>query len=77
MRWVSNQVPDIGTMQYIIPNSVDGYKTWASANSLPITVETLSHDTSIMWIGPKRTDRVVLYFPGAFSFAYLGESGSL
>ncbi len=29
-------------MQYMIPNSVDAYKTWASANSLPITVETLA-----------------------------------
>lgn len=69
MRWMSQQVPDIGTMQYMIPNSVDGYKAWASTNSLPITVETLSHDTSIMWIGPKRTDRVVLYFHGAYSCA--------
>ncbi|KAF8901350.1 Alpha/Beta hydrolase protein [Gymnopilus junonius] len=62
-RWFSKKYT-VPQMQYLLPKTVDTYKTWAKANNLPITVEDLVDDAMIMWIGPKRRDKVVLYLPG-------------
>lgn len=65
VRWSTEVLPEVGQKQYLIPTALVSYKSWAVSNSMPVTVESLANDTSIMWIGPKRTDRVILYFPGA------------
>ncbi|KAF8970925.1 Alpha/Beta hydrolase protein [Flammula alnicola] len=70
IRWFNKEY-SVAQIQYITPPSVDAYKAWAKSNNLPITVEELVDDTALMWIGPKRTDKVVLYFPGGAYFAPL------
>ena len=52
-------------LQYVGGTTLGVYKAWAKKNKLPITVEELSEDTRLLWVGPKQTKRVVLYFHGA------------
>lgn len=59
-------------IQYVLGKSENTYKTWAKRNDLPITIEKLVDDADLYWIGPKRTDRVVLCFPGT-PFLLLGR----
>ncbi|KAF7297252.1 Abhydrolase-3 domain-containing protein [Mycena indigotica] len=47
----------LGTDQHI-------YQTWTKANKLPSTVDELGDDARLFWIGPKRTERVVLFLHG-------------
>ncbi|KDR71892.1 hypothetical protein GALMADRAFT_74610 [Galerina marginata CBS 339.88] len=70
IRWFNDKY-NVPQLQYMLPKSVDTYKVWAKANGLPIRVEELVDDATIMWIGPKRTDKVVLYFHGGAFFAPL------
>ena len=52
-------------LQYVGGTTLDVYKAWAKKKKLPITVEELNEDTRLLWVGPKQTKRVVLYFHGA------------
>ncbi|KAJ7677583.1 Alpha/Beta hydrolase protein [Mycena olivaceomarginata] len=40
------------------------YKKWTEANQLPVTIDELGLDARLMWIGPKRLERVVLWIHG-------------
>ncbi|KIK04525.1 hypothetical protein K443DRAFT_4504 [Laccaria amethystina LaAM-08-1] len=44
---------------------------WPKKHALPETIEELVDDAKIMWIGPKRAKRVVLFFHGGGYFAAL------
>ncbi|KAF8803231.1 alpha/beta-hydrolase [Phlegmacium glaucopus] len=59
-----NSTCNAAQLQYALGKSENTYKAWAKQNNLPITIEELVNDTVLYWIGPKRTDRVVLYIPG-------------
>jgi len=73
IRWLNGKM-DYKQIQYGSPQSVDAYKLWAKKHKLPVTVEDLIDDTPVMWIGPKRKDKVVLYIPGgAYLFPLRGE----
>ncbi|KAF8903377.1 Alpha/Beta hydrolase protein [Gymnopilus junonius] len=70
VRWFGEKY-SVAQTQYILPKSVEAYKIWAKANGLPITVEELEDGAAIMWIGPKRTDKVALYVHGGAYIAPL------
>lgn len=53
-------------LQRILGSSVDVYSTWARNAGLPITIEEMVDGGKLMWIGPKRTDKMLLYCHGAF-----------
>ncbi|EDR03977.1 uncharacterized protein LACBIDRAFT_330882 [Laccaria bicolor S238N-H82] len=57
--------------QYISGTSTNTYTKWCKKHALPEMIEELIGDAKIMWIGPKRTKRVVLFFPGGGYFAAL------
>ncbi|KAJ7057963.1 Alpha/Beta hydrolase protein [Mycena amicta] len=40
------------------------YAAWTKANKLPSTIDELGDDARLLWIGPKRTERVVLFLHG-------------
>ncbi|KAF8152571.1 Alpha/Beta hydrolase protein [Crassisporium funariophilum] len=63
IRYINAKL-NIAQIQYISGRSLDVYTRWTKANKLLVTVEDLIDDTVLVWIGPKRTDRVVLYFHG-------------
>ena len=55
---------NVTQIQYILGSSENIYKAWTKQNNLPVTIERLVDDSVLYWIGPKRTDRVILYIPG-------------
>lgn len=49
----------------IFGDEIDGiYKKWAVGRKLPVTIDDLGDDAKLMWVGPKRTDRVILFLHG-------------
>lgn len=51
--------------QVIFGDEIDGiYKKWAVGRKLPVTIDDLGDDAKLMWVGPKRTDRVILFLHG-------------
>lgn len=40
------------------------YERWVKQNGLPSLVEEIGDDARLLWIGPKRIDRVIVYFHG-------------
>ncbi|KAJ3837926.1 Alpha/Beta hydrolase protein [Lentinula raphanica] len=57
-------------LQYILGTSVGVYSTWARQAKLPMTIEEMRDGGKLMWIGPKRTDRMLLYcHGGAYIFS--------
>ncbi|GAW09465.1 Meiotically up-regulated gene 180 protein [Lentinula edodes] len=57
-------------LQRILGSSVDVYSTWARNANLPINIEEMVDGGKLMWIGPKRTDKMLLYcHGGAYIFA--------
>jgi len=55
----------IAQIQYTTGTDRHIYESWVKQNNLPIVAEELGEDAELFWIGPKRTDRVILYFHGA------------
>jgi hypothetical protein len=49
-------------LQYFMGTTLQVYQKWAKQNDLPVLVEEVGCDAKLLWFGPKRTDRVVLYF---------------
>ncbi|KAF8830873.1 hypothetical protein HHX47_DHR1000288 [Lentinula edodes] len=48
-------------LQRILGSSVDVYSTWARNANLPINIEEMEDGGKLMWIGPKKTDKMLLY----------------
>jgi len=55
---------NVAQLQYVLGSSLHVYQTWTKQNKLPSTVDELGDDSRLLWIGPKRTERVILYFHG-------------
>ncbi|RDB17645.1 putative steryl acetyl hydrolase mug81 [Hypsizygus marmoreus] len=52
-------------LQYCFGTSLHVYETWARKNRLPILVEEIgTENVRLLWVGPRRTDRVVIFFHG-------------
>ncbi|KAJ7730361.1 Alpha/Beta hydrolase protein [Mycena maculata] len=55
-------------LQWAFGTTRSVYEQWTKANKLTSTIDELGQDARLMWIGPKRLDRVVLFsHGGAFS----------
>lgn len=55
-------------LQYLLGTTFDVYKKWAEELQLPLVVDELGEDARLLWIGPKRLDRVLLFCHGKPSF---------
>ncbi|KAJ7661577.1 Alpha/Beta hydrolase protein [Mycena polygramma] len=51
----------VAQLQYASGTTFSVYNKWTKDNKMPVTVDDLGGDARLLWIGPKRTDRV-LYF---------------
>ncbi|KAK0190141.1 Alpha/Beta hydrolase protein [Armillaria mellea] len=47
-----------------MPSSLTNYLQWTESHSLPSTIEELPDGAHLLWVGPKRVDRVILYCHG-------------
>ncbi|KAF8638471.1 hypothetical protein AX17_002182 [Amanita inopinata Kibby_2008] len=61
-RYLSNM--DVKKVLYAMGTTRWVYTTWARWYKLPVTMTDVGEDARLLWIGPKRTARVVLYLHG-------------
>ena len=51
-------------IQWIAGPNKEKFIAWGKSNKIPIVVEDIGEDATLLWMGEKRTDRVVLYLHG-------------
>jgi len=51
-------------LQWLFGTTLGSYETWAKANKLPVVVDELGQDGRLLWIGERRTDKVILFLHG-------------
>jgi len=55
---------NVSQLQWAFGTTQGMYAQWTKANKLPSTVDELGEDARLLWIGPKRLERVVLFSHG-------------
>ncbi|KAF8154251.1 Alpha/Beta hydrolase protein [Crassisporium funariophilum] len=62
-RWVahSQTIPHIA---HLIGPTTNTYKAWVKQNALEACIEEIAEDARLLWIGEKRTTKVILYIHG-------------
>lgn len=59
---------NVKQLQWILGDTRDVYEGWMKSQRLPLVIDELGENSRILWIGERRTDRVILYLHGG---AYL------
>ncbi|KAK0221385.1 Alpha/Beta hydrolase protein [Armillaria fumosa] len=63
-RFVTDSL-SVPELQFAAGLPVDIYKRWAKEKKLPVDIEDLPEEGArLLWIGPKRTDKVIFYCHG-------------
>lgn len=47
-----------------MPDSITNYASWTAMTGLESNVEELCNGANLLWVGPKRLDKVMLYCHG-------------
>lgn len=63
LRYVLSRL-NVPQLQKAFGTTLATYQKWTKSNKLPATVDELGEDARLLWIGPKRLDRVVLFLHG-------------
>ncbi|KAF7326650.1 Abhydrolase-3 domain-containing protein [Mycena venus] len=63
LRYVVSHL-SLPQLQATFGTTIGTYETWTKATKLPVTVEELGEGGRLLWIGPKRLERVVLFIHG-------------
>ncbi|KAJ7173612.1 Alpha/Beta hydrolase protein [Mycena filopes] len=58
----------VAQLQWLFGTTSDAYNKWTRSSRLPATVDELGENARLLWIGPKRLDRVVLFLHGGGFF---------
>ncbi|KAJ7756241.1 Alpha/Beta hydrolase protein [Mycena metata] len=67
----------IRQMQRLLGTTLGRYKAWTKKAKLPAIIDELGEDARLLWIGPKRLERVVFWsHGGGFLFSPSGYSMS-
>ncbi len=67
-RFVTDRL-SVPELQFDAGLSVDIYKQWAKKKKQPVDIEDLPEEGArLLWIGPKRTDKVIFYCHGTQPF---------
>ncbi|KAF5378217.1 hypothetical protein D9757_009173 [Collybiopsis confluens] len=67
-RYLTDVLPG-PQVQLLMGSSVSVYSNWATTHHLPILIDELEDGGKLFWIGPKRTEKMLLYcHGGAFIF---------
>ncbi|KAG5636060.1 hypothetical protein H0H81_009231 [Sphagnurus paluster] len=59
---------NVSQLQWALPDTANVYKAWMQSHKMPLVVDELGQNSRLLWVGERRTDRVILYFHGG---AYL------
>lgn len=63
-RFLSDRLT-YGQMQLLFGSSVSAYTSWAKIQKLPAVIQDLDdQDAKLLWVGPKRTDRIIFFCHG-------------
>ncbi|KAJ4480821.1 Alpha/Beta hydrolase protein [Lentinula aciculospora] len=69
-RFVTATFPDV-ELQYFLGTSVGIYSEWARNKKLSVTIDELQGGGKLLWIGPKKTEKVLLFCHGGAYIAPL------
>ncbi|KAK0243717.1 Alpha/Beta hydrolase protein [Armillaria nabsnona] len=73
-RFVTDRL-SVPELQFHAGLSVDIYKQWAKQKKQPVDIEDLPEEGArLLWIGPKRTDKVIFYCHGGGFIAPFWDS---
>ncbi|KAJ7655814.1 Alpha/Beta hydrolase protein [Mycena polygramma] len=65
----------VAQAQYAFGTTLSVYKKWTKDTKLPVTVDELEEDARLLWIGPKRIDRVLYFCHGGCFFLPMTDFG--
>ena len=51
-------------LRVIFPSTMAGYEIFMKKTNMEPIVEEIGEDAKLLWIGPRQTDRVLLYLHG-------------
>ncbi|KAJ7620106.1 Alpha/Beta hydrolase protein [Roridomyces roridus] len=74
LRYLSSHLTT-AQLQYVLGTTDSVYKTWTEREGLEVVVDELGEDAKLLWIGPKRMDRVLLVLHGGGYFLPLEKQG--
>ncbi|KAF7326647.1 Abhydrolase-3 domain-containing protein [Mycena venus] len=63
LRYLASHL-SVTQMQAALGTTLRTYELWSQWAKLPMTIDELGEDARLLWIGPKRLERVVLYMHG-------------
>ncbi|KAJ7079985.1 Alpha/Beta hydrolase protein [Mycena belliarum] len=55
---------NVAQMQHVAGTTLSSCEKWAARNRLPTEIDELGRDARLLWIGPKRLGRVLLFVHG-------------
>lgn len=58
------QSMNIQQLQLLLGTPIGVYEAWLEKNKISPNVEVIGDNTRLLWIGAKKTEKVVLYFHG-------------
>ncbi|KAJ7644532.1 Alpha/Beta hydrolase protein [Roridomyces roridus] len=56
----------VSQVQYLLGNTMDVYTKWTKSVKLPRVADELGGAARLLWVGPKRLDRVIYVFHGGY-----------
>ncbi|KAF5376725.1 hypothetical protein D9615_007807 [Tricholomella constricta] len=64
---------NINQLKWATGGTREMYEAWMKGQKLPMVVDELGENARLLWIGPSRTDRVILYFHGGAYFLPMAD----
>ncbi|KAJ6578882.1 Alpha/Beta hydrolase protein [Mycena vulgaris] len=63
LRYLTSSL-NVAQLQTAFGTTQGMYKAWTKTNKLPAVIDELGEDARLLWIGPKRLERVVMFLHG-------------
>lgn len=67
LLWIVSQLTP-NQLRGMLGSTQDMYNTFVEERNLPNIVEELGNDSRLLWVGPRYTEQIILYFHGICQF---------
>ncbi|KAF7971932.1 hypothetical protein HWV62_19459 [Athelia sp. TMB] len=64
LPWYCTSTFNTTQLQWLDGHNLDKIVSWGKSNKVNVDVEDIGEDANLLWIGEKRTDKVILYLHG-------------
>lgn len=64
LPWYLTTAFNTAQLQWLDGHNLDKIVAWGKSSKVDVTVEDIGEDANLLWIGEKRTDKVILYLHG-------------